>query len=322
MFRTLFTLGFLAVASPVFAGLETLFETTSRDFGMVPHGSVQIHRFVLNNTTDQVIRVSSFASSCKCATPKVDVKSAGPGESLFVDVEYNTRTFTGPRSMTITVTFDRPRYESVSLRVSGYSRQDVVVNPSQIAFGVISKGNGSEGEIKVEYAGPMDFRIQEVLPAEGIEASVEELYREPRKVGYRLNVKLPKTLAPGEIFTVVQLKTNDPKSPILTVPVTGNIEATLSAAPDKIELGQLKMGQSLTKKIIVKSKQPFTLEKVTGDVEGVLVKSTEGERTAHIIEIEYSPTKVGAIAQEILLKTTLEDEDPLAVHLTGSVVEK
>jgi hypothetical protein len=312
----------LWVASPAFAGLETLFDTTSKDFGMVPHGSVQIHRFVLTNTTDSTIRVSSFHSSCKCATPKVEIKSAAPGEKLYVDVEYNTRTFTGHRSMTIYVSFDQPRSESITLRVSGYSRQDVVFNPSQISFGVVSKGQPAENKIKVEYAGAEDFKIEEVIPPKGIEASLEELYREPRKVGYVLNVKLPNTAAPGEVFSAIQLKTNDPKSPILTVPVTGNVEANLAAAPDKLELGQIKMGEKFTKKIILKGKEPFTLAKVSGQVDGVFVKSTEGERTAHVVQIEYSPTHIGSVDQEILLETTLPNEQPIAVRLSATVVDK
>ncbi len=312
----------LVMTVPAFAGLEQLFDTTSKDFGMVPHGSVQIHRFILTNTTNSTIRVSSFRSSCKCATPKVEVKSAAPGEQIVVEVEYNTRTFTGSRSMTITVTFDQPRLESVALRVSGYSRQDVVFNPSQVSFGVVSRGKATERTLKVEYAGPDDFRIEEVIPPSGFEATAEEIYREPRKAGYNLKVKLSETASAGDLFATIQLKTNDPKTPILTVPVTGLIEANLSAAPDRLEFGEVKMGDKLVKKIVLKAKEPFTLAKVVGEIDGVSVKSTEGERTAHIVEIAYSPTHIGSIDQKILLQTSLPGEEPLAVSLSASVVEK
>jgi hypothetical protein len=315
-------LSLLVLVTPAMAGLEELFDGLSRDFGMVPHGSVQIHRFVLTNTTTSTIRVNSVRSSCKCATPKVEIKSAAPGEQIVVEVEYNTRTFTGSRSMTITVTFDQPRLESVALRVSGYSRQDVVFNPSQVSFGVVSRGKSTERTLKVEYAGPDDFKITEVIPPEGFEASIDELYREPRKAGYNLKVKLPESASPGNLFASVQLKTNDPKTPILTVPVTGVVEANLSAAPDHLEFGQVKMGEKLVKKIVIKAKEPFTLAKVVGDIDGVSVKSTEGERTAHIIEISYSPTHLGEIQQKILLQTSLSGEEPLAVNLSASVVEK
>lgn len=321
MFRTAMTLSLFAVA-PAWAGLETLFDSTSQDFGMVPHGAVQLHRFTLTNTTQQTIQVSSFRSSCKCATPKVENKTAAPGESLVVEVEYNTRTFTGPRSMTITVTFDRPRLESVQLRVSGYSRQDVVFNPSQVSFGIVPKGKPAESQVKIEYAGSEDFRIEEVIPPSGIDASVEEIYREPRKIGYMLKAKLSGETEPGEVFTNIQVKTNDGKSPIFNVPVTGTVEATLSASQDQLALGELKMGDRAVKKIILKAKEPFTLEKVTGQIDGVEVKSTDGPRTAHVIQIEYSPTKVGSVDQEILLQTTLADEEPIAVHLTATIVDK
>jgi hypothetical protein len=311
----------LIAAGPAQAGLESLFDTTAHDFGMVPHGSVQIHRFVLTNTTSSTLRISSYHSSCKCATPKVENKTAAPGEQLVVQVEYNTRIFTGPRSMTISVSFDQPRLETVHLRVSGYSRQDVVFNPSQIAFGIVPFGKGAQSQVKVEYAGGADFRINEVVPPEGVDASVKELYRESRKAGYLVTVNLPESAPVGEVFSAIQLKTNDPKSPIMTVPVTGSIEANLTAAPGKLELGQVKMGDKLVKKVILKAKEPFTLEKVTGQADGVLVKSTEGARTAHILEIEYSPTKPGIVAQEILLNTSLPNEQPLGLVISASVVD-
>lgn len=308
--------------SPSLAGLESLFDSTSKDFGSVPHGSVQIHRFVLTNTTGATLRVANFYSSCKCATPSVPVKTADPGQSLTVDVEYNTRTFTGPRSMTITVNFDQPSYETVQLRVSGYSRQDVVYNPSQLSFGVVSKGATPENQIKIEYAGPLDWKIEEIANKDGLEVSFDQLYREARKAGYTVKVKLPDTLEDGPIFRFVQLKTNDPQMPILTVPVTGQVEAMLAATPDHLTLGEVKMGETLTKRIILKGKSPFSLEKVTGEVDGVLVKSTEGLRTAHVVEIEYSPTKTGKVEQEILFTTSLDKEQPLSFVLSAEVKDK
>lgn len=309
-------------ASPIVAGLESLFDSTSKDFGSVPHGSVQIHRFLLTNTTGTPIRVASFYSSCKCATPSIPVKTADPGQTLAIDVEYNTRTFTGPRSMTITVNFDQPTYETVHLRVSGYSRQDVVYNPSQVSFGVVSKGATPENQIKIEYAGPLEWKIEDVANADGLDVAFEELYRQPRKAGYTVKVKLPDTLDPGPIFKSVQLKTNDPQMPLLSIPVTGTIEAMLAATPDHLTLGEVKMGEKLTKRIILKGKSPFSLEKVTGQVDGVLVKSTDGLRTAHVVEIEYSPTQLGKVEQEILFTTSLDKTQPLAFRLSAEVREK
>lgn len=321
MFRAAFVLGLLA-ASPSQAGFETLFDATSHDFGAVPHGSVQIHRFTLKNTTDSTIHISSFRSSCKCATPLVPEPTAAPGESIYVEVQYNTQTFTGARSMVITVTFDKPRFETVQLRVSGVSRQDVVFNPSQISLGVLSKGQPATGQLKVEYAGPIQWQITGVASDDGLAVAFEETYREPRRVGYVVKATLPEDLAAGPLFKNIQLKTNDPGMPLLTIPVTGTIESILTAAPDRLQLGQMTMGDVLKKRIILKGKSPFTLEKVTGDVDGVLVRSTEGERTSHIVEIEFSPTKTGKIEQEILFTTTLDKDQPLPVHLSAQVAPK
>ncbi|MBY0588341.1 hypothetical protein K2X85_14290 [bacterium] len=50
--------------------------------------------------------------------------------------------------------------------------------------------------------------------------------------------------------------------------------------------------------------------------------AVEGERTAYIIEISYSPTHTSDIQQKILLQTNLSGKEPLGVSLSASVVEK
>lgn len=51
------------------SGLTELFDHTTHDFGNVPHGSMNVHRFALKNTTGSTVRVSGVSSSCHCAMP-------------------------------------------------------------------------------------------------------------------------------------------------------------------------------------------------------------------------------------------------------------
>lgn len=313
--------GWMAVTQAA-GGLESLFETTTRDFGNVPHGSVNVHRFVLKNTTDRLVRAQSVRSSCKCATPSLIVSEAKPGEEIIVEVAFDASTFIGSRSMTIYVTFDEPRFETVSLRVSGYSRQDVVFNPGKLDFGIVSPGTAAKQKVRIEYGGSADWKIDEVLTPDHLEANVHPLFRQPGKIGYELEVGLKPETPPGTIQNDIQLKTNDPNTPVVTVHVSASIEAPLVASPDVLDLGDLYVGDKVAKRVLVRGSGPFNIKSVGGDTVGVQVKSTEGERKLHVLSIEFEATQPGKVEQQLRLRTDLGNLEPIPIRILANVAPR
>lgn len=310
----------LLIASVVpAADLSALFDSTTKDFGQVPRGSVNVHRFVLTNTTNAPIHVYGLRSSCKCATPRALTDTAAPGEQLSIEVAYDSTTFVGARSMTITVTFDRPSFQEVTLRVSGYSRQDVVFRPGRVDFGVVAKGTPAKRTVEIEYAGNQDWRLADVVTAEPLQASVQELSRTPGKVLYRVDVALEPSAPPGLMAQTLQLKTNDPSSPVLRISANATVQAMLSASPSELDLGTVDAGQTVVRKVLVRGEKPFVVDSVTGQTNGVKVLSTQGSRKVHVVNIEFTPSQAGTVEQSIKLNTDMEGEDPLSLRITATV---
>ena len=317
----LLVLGWLAVAHSV-GGVSDLFDSRVKDFGNVPHGSVNVHQFVLTNTTGSVVRVSGLRSSCVCATAKAVNEEAQPGEKLIIEVAYNARKFTGSRSMTVYVTFSSPYYETVLLRVSGYSRQDVVFNPGQIDFGSLSRGDEASKTVKVEYAGGLNWRVTDVLPSQWVNAKIEELYREDRRVGYQLTVALKPEAPAGTLAQAIQLKTNDPKSPTLLVHASARIEANLVASPSELRFEPLPVGETASKRVLLRGSKPFSITAVGGDTEDVSVLATEGARKVHVVRIDFQPHHTGQTEKQILLHTDMANEKPLSYRILATVTAK
>lgn len=314
-------IAYVLVSSLLLSGLGDLFDSTSKDFGNIPRGSVNVHRFILTNKLDRPIHARSVSSSCKCAEPKLVSDLANPGEELVVEVAFNTTTFTGERSMTIFVTFDQPTFESVSLRVRGYSRQDVVFNPSTLDFGVLAPGTSASRAIKIEYAGRADWQITRVTPPSGLTTDLKQLYREPGRVGYELSATLPADAPVGVLSQTISLETNDPQSPMLAVQVTALIEAPLVASPSSVELGEIRVGEKVAKRVLVRGQFPFTIKSIGGETEGVQVKATEGSRKLHVLSIEYSADHPGKVVQELNLRADMGQEEILPVKIVANVVE-
>lgn len=303
----------LVLAPAGIGGLEGLFTTTSKDFGSVPHGSINTHRFVLKNTSSNTVHVNSVRSSCRCATPRALQETAAPGEELAIEVAYNASTFTGHRSMTITVTFDQPSLESVSLRVSGYSETSINFDPGQIDFGIIQKGAAPSQSARINI-NSSSTRIEDVIASPNVTAKLE-----PNGSSYNVVVGLKPGLEPSIIDEDIQLKTNDSKMPIVKLHVAGMITAPLVASPSSLQLGSVGYGQTVTKKVLLKGDRPFEIEWVGGQAEGVKVLCSTGPRKMHILEIHFMADHSGKFEKTLEVKTNLEKEAVLPFKILANV---
>lgn len=308
----------IALAVPS-ASLNSLFSETSKDFGSVPHGSVSSHQFVLKNTTGSTIHLSGLRSSCHCAKPHAIKDLAQPGEEIIVEVKYDARLFVGSRSMTIYASFDQPHYETVSLRVSGVSRQDVIVEPGEVDLGTITRGAQARRQLRVEYAGQMDWNVVRVEGGEGVTAVIENQNRQLGRTEYFIDVAIDPQAAPGSVASYVQIHTNDSNTPVLTVPVTATVQAALSASPDHLGLGTIRIGDKISKRIIVRGNEPFAIESVSGASEAVKVSATGGSRTVHLVQVDVEATQSGDLDLTLQLNTDLKDDNTLAIRVDGKV---
>lgn len=307
------------LAGSATGGLIDLFDSTVKDFGYLPRGSVNVHRFTLTNTTGQTIRLSDVRSSCRCATPKALQSEAAPGEKLEIEVAYDTTSFMGERSMTIYATFTEPNHETVSLRVSGISRSDVVYNPSQLDFGAVDVGAAASKSVRIEYAGAADWRITEVINNPSLEAELKEVYRETGRVGYDVAVRLKPGAPPGPFSEMIRLKTNDAQSPTLNIAAQGSIEADLAATPAALAIDEIKLGDKLVKRVMVRGKTGFNVESIAGETDGLAVKTTDGERKVHVLSIEIEPKTAGKFNRKLVVHTDRKPDGDLVLPISATV---
>jgi len=212
------------------AWLDKMFKgNTSHDFGNAPHGAQLYYRFPMTNIWAVPLDVGIERVSCGCVTASLSTNRLQPRESGYLEVNMNARLFTGPRTVTIYITVG-PQYTSTTaIRVSAHSRTDVVFNPGQVKFGVVQRGQTPERTIDVEYAGTLDWTVREVDKSDApLDVTLDQLYRQPGKVGYRIRTALKADAPPGLFKHELVLKTNDPASPLVPVLVEAMIQAPLT----------------------------------------------------------------------------------------------
>ena len=299
---------FVALAAPAF-GQEwatKMFKESKHEFGTVARGAKTEYEFEFQNIYKEDVHIASVRASCGCTTPTIKKDLLKTWEKGAIHCRFNTDTFLGQRGATVTVTIDKPFYAEVQLKVSGYIRSDVVFEPGVIDFGDISVGSNASRSVKVNYSGRSDWSIADVRSANpNFEVELNEPTRNGNQVGYNMTVRLKPTAAPGYLQDELTLVTNDQRNKTITLAVQGRISSPLEIKPDPILLGEVKSGESITKTIVLKGKDPFKIAKVASKNANFEFKfDATASKNVHMVQVIFNANgSNGEINDKIMIET-------------------
>jgi hypothetical protein len=296
-------------------------EVVTHDFGSVAHGAQLYHSFKMTNVWAVPIEIMDpIRVSCGCVTAKASKTVLQPRETGKLEVTMDARRFTGPKTVSIYVKIGPQYVNTATVKVSANSRADVVFNPGQINLGIVERGQKPAQTIEVEYAGVLDWRVSEVIKNDApVDVKLEEWYRRPGNVGYKITATLKADAPPGSLKQELLLKTNDPSSPLVPVLVEAVVQAPLSVLPDAWNFGSVAAGQPASKKIIVKANKAFKIVSIAGLGEGLQADFPATAAMAQVVSLTYQPAKAGDVKRKLVIKTDLDGQAPVTFTVEGTV---
>lgn len=119
------------------------------DFGIIYNGAVKTGKFELKNIGDQPLKILGIQPSCGCTTVKQPKNELKPGESDFVEVEFNASGYRGKVEKYITITTNDPtaQYPLVKLKADVREELEPNTHSSLMWFGNITVGKTQERTI-------------------------------------------------------------------------------------------------------------------------------------------------------------------------------
>ncbi len=308
---------FLATASIVVSATSmafaaapsiAIFKSTSHDFGTVAKAAKTEHRFEFTNPSDQPLHVRGVHASCGCTTPIVETETVLPGQTGAIIARFNTGSFSGARSATLTVSFDKPNYSELQLHVKGYIRSDVVFAPGEANFGNVNEGEGKTFNMAIDYAGRSDWAIVGIQTSDKfIKARAEETRRQSGRVGYDLQIDLLPDAPVGSLLTELIVQTNDRNLKTVPLLITANVEAGISISPRSVSLSGGEDDAPFQQVIVLKGKDPFRVTSIESDLFDIEVELSEDAKAVQAIPMKLMPKQFANIVDgKILIKTDLE----------------
>lgn len=314
----------LCTATPAAASswADALFEELYRDFGSVPRGPVMNHSFRLTNKTQAPVHIAGVRVSCGCVTAAPMQYDLAPGQSTTILAQMDTRRFTGIKSVTIYVQFDRPQWEEVRLVVQANCRDDVTLSPESLSFGAMKRGTSPCANVNISFVGNNQWQIVSAQSESNyVIPTIKEVRRDMGEVVYQLSARIRQDVPIGKWYTDIWLKTNNATTPRVRVPLTVEVESALSVSPPVALIDEVKTGGMAERKVIVRGAKPFRITGVKG-LDGQL--SVQGfskeSKPIHVLTLTLKPTRTGEQQWNLRILTDMKEDGEIDFHAKAQVV--
>jgi hypothetical protein len=316
----------LGAAGPAWAGANDYFSEFVMDFGTTPRGPVLTHYFAIKNTTNQTVQIGQPRVSCGCVSTQLLKNTLAPGESTAVLAMMDTRRIPQAnvvKAVTVYVPFLSPTLEEVSLRVQTVCRDDLVMTPDTLAFGTVRKGQGGSASVKVTFYSDPAWEVKEAASNGAyIKPEAKLVSREGGAVTYEITAKLDPDCPVGDWTADVWLKTSNPGVAKLRVPVRVTVVAPIALNPDAVSLSDLRVGENVEQKVILRGNQAFKVLAVKGGDDVVNVKpQSDAAMPVHVLTIAVHPKAAGKLSRTFEIVTDLKDQAKVQLPVRATVVK-
>ena len=300
---------------------KKMFTVTSHNFGTVAKGSKTEYRFVFRNIYKEDLHVVGVRTSCGCTSPEVTKRDLKTHDTSEIVAKFNTRTFLGQHGATLTVTFDKPFYAEVQLRVAGNIRGDVTFDPPFVDLGNVDLGKGAERMIRVARVGSSPWEIKDVRSANSnFEVALSKPTVGAGQTTYDLTMRLKPDAPAGYVKGQLILVTNDPRATQIPMDVEGRVVAEVTVSPQLLSLGAVPPGGSVTKNVVVRANRPFCVTGITCPDGCLSCEPKSTPATVHILPVTFTAgSAAGKVERQLTIATDLGDGAVPAVTVQAVV---
>jgi hypothetical protein len=296
------------------------------DFGTVARGSQIRHAFPLVNRTNSEIRILNWETKCGCTNVRVGAKVIPPGTQTTIEATIDTTKFLGYKPSGLTLVLERPEFVRADLNLSCFIRGDIVMNPGQIDFGIVRRSDKMPAaSLTLTYAGGRsDWEITRMKTQSAkLKAELRELNRSADgQVNFSLTATLQPGVPNGYFKDEITLLTNDSQSPTIPISVAANIQGAVSVSPSIINFGGVRPGETVSKTIIVRSAQPFSISSLSAS-EDELQTADGSPRPGQVHPVKLTfkaPVQSGPHHATVTIQTDIKDEPPAQIKTFATVV--
>lgn len=141
---------------------KIVFEDEIFNFGKIYIGEIVEYGFKFKNLGSGELIINNVKSSCGCTAALVSKNHLQKNETGEVKVKFNPGRYVGKVSKSVVVNSNDPKCSAVKLTITGEVIEEVSINPKQINFGIIRKGDSCTRNIEIKTIPELKIEIKKV----------------------------------------------------------------------------------------------------------------------------------------------------------------
>jgi hypothetical protein len=304
-------------------GPEIFFENPDFNFGQIFKGQKIEHIYEFENRGKDILYIGKVKSSCGCTAVILTNNTIPPGKTGEIRATFNSKSYKGKVTKSISVISNDPERPSYKLTISGKIIEDVSVKPKNINFGLVYIGEKTNKTVTIKSQTKPDFKIKKISSSKPfINASIVE----EKNGEYVIKVVLKDNHKIGRFSGGIYLKTNSRIQKKVNIPFFGEIVGDITTYPKRIYYGITTRGKELTQKLFVKINKINTkiLEVKTFPdyVSTKIVEQGETDNPHYLIEVKLdAETTIGKINGVIELHTNSKIQPVVRIPIMGEIEE-
>ncbi len=208
-------------------------EQPEYDFGVMQRGATRRHEYVIRNEGDAPLKLTAGSTTCKCTNFDVAPDPIPPGKSATIALEWAAKSLPGEFRQSANLNTNDPIRSMVTLSVFGNVVEPSGLAPSSFELGEVRAGETASAsvlfysndlkDLRVSAEGPKKEDGSDLFDIVVEPVSSEQLPKPGAVAGYRTTLITKPGLAVGPVNEWVKLKTNQPDSELLEVPVFARV---------------------------------------------------------------------------------------------------
>ena len=204
------------------------------DFGEVRADLAVTNTFILRNAGTGTVSIVNVRPTCGCTTTALATNQLAPGAVAELRATLSLVGRTGHQNKAIFVETNDRLNPRLKLEMTGVIARDIDVQPEGVHFGTLGRDGDAQRDVLLTANSNLTFAIKSVNTGASLfEAEVEA--REPGKV-YWIHIKAKGPRPAGTTSAIVQVVTDCPTTPSITIPVTVFAAGDVVAVPTQLLL--------------------------------------------------------------------------------------
>lgn len=139
-----------------------VFDRTHHDFGRIPDYKVVSHRYIVTNRGSAPLRIKEVRPSCGCSVPSVGKHLLEPGESTFIEVQFNPSGMAGSIHKSLAVISDDPENPNTLLTFEAGVFREIIPSTSVVYFHKVSRNASMSATIRLESGNGKPVNLTEI----------------------------------------------------------------------------------------------------------------------------------------------------------------